>query len=289
MTTSDYTFTFDDAATTKSAGALGDAANADIQSILSASGPVAPAPVIQSPPDTYVRLPGGLVVGDSVVTNAEVQELTGEHEEALAKAHGNAVRFVRTLLNCGVVNIGDDRASQSTLKDLSIGDREALILGIRRATFGSDVTLNHWMCPNCGELLDVTVSLDDIPVKRLDEPDRTEYEVPLRKGGKATVRVPNGHDQEFVLENDGLTLSEQNTLLLSRAVIRLEDADGNVTLVQGRPGKVKPLGIADRNTLLKWCNQIQPGPQYDEVKFKHEECGKEVSVPLSVAELFRDL
>lgn len=283
--TYDYSFTFDDEAKTVQAS---EGSNADVAALLTS--PSSARPEIAPPSaDTYVRLPGGLVLGGEVIDSAEVQELTGEHEEALAKARGNASRFIRTLLNCGVVSIGDEKASASVLKDLSIGDRETLILGIRRATFGNEVELIGYMCRSCEAVIDINVPLADIPIKRLDEPARDVYEVPLRKGGKAFVRIPNGHDQEFVLESEALTESEQNTLLLSRAVLRIQDSEGHATEVLKRPSKVKGLGIADRRTLLKWCSEIQPGPQYDDVKFVHEECGKEGSVSLSVADLFRDL
>lgn len=280
----DYSFTFDDAQKAEHAS---EGSNADVSALLSGSS--TPRPEIEDPSDTYVKLPGGLLVGGVLITDAEVQELTGEHEEALAKARGNASRFIRTLLGCGVVSIGDEKATPTLLKDLSIGDRETLILGIRRATFGDDVELTGYVCTGCDTAIDIPISLDAIPVKKLDEPERQVYEVPLRKGGKAFVRIPNGHDQEFVLESDALTESEQNTLILSRAVIRFEDADGRVTEVQNRPSKVKVLGIADRRALLNWFAEIQPGPQYDEVGFVHEECGKEGSASLSVADLFRGL
>src|SRR5690349_3878902 len=70
-----------------------------------------PAPVISDVPDTYVKLPAGMLMDNEVVQDAEVQELTGKHEELLAKAKqsNNAARYVNTLLQCGVVSIGNTK------------------------------------------------------------------------------------------------------------------------------------------------------------------------------------
>lgn len=94
-------------------------------------------PLIEEPPDTVVKLPGGLLTANGeVIREAEVRELTGEHEEALVRVRrsGSFVKFVNMLLTCGVVTLGSEAATAKTLTRLLLGDRDALILGIRRAT-----------------------------------------------------------------------------------------------------------------------------------------------------------
>src|SRR5580698_8724844 len=105
------------------------------------------APEAEMPPDTLVHLPGGLVRGAQVIRAAEVRELTGEHEEALARAAraqpGSVVHFLNTLLECGVVRFGSEDPSQTQafLRDTLVGDRDQLLIGIRRATYGDDIEL----------------------------------------------------------------------------------------------------------------------------------------------------
>lgn len=261
-----------------------DAADAAAKQAFSSVGE---PPQIDPPSDDcFVRLPGGLLRDGDVVRDAEVQELTGEHEEALAKARGNPIRFVSTLLRSGVVSIGDEKATPQALKDLLVGDRDTLVLGIRRATFGNDVEFEDFVCPGCREHLDITLHLEDIPIRELD--GEREFEVPLRKGGKAHVRLPNGHDQEKVFANPDLTDAEHNTILLAQVVSAVEAPDGTITRVSGDK-HVKRLGIADRRSILDAISERNPGPRYDDVKFTHESCETEVELPLSVATLFLGL
>lgn len=286
MSNYDYDLTFDDPADAVDAALAPEAANTLAAAAL--AGSVGPAPEIEPPADTHVSLPGGLLLGDgTLLTTAEVRELTGEHEETLAKAQGHPARLMSALLRCGVVSIGDEPATPARLKALSIGDREALILGIRRATFGGEIEFEGFPCPHCGDVLDLSIPLDQIPVRKLEDPRKTEYEIPLRKGGTAFVRIPTGADQEAALENMNLSVAEQNTVLLTGIVTRLVAADGTSVLVKGRTSLIKGLGIADRKAIVQWCANVQPGPMYDKVSFVHEACDKEVPLFLTVGDLFR--
>ena len=100
-----------------------------------------PEPDPEIPPNDLVDLPGGIIRAD-VIRTAVVRELTGKDEEALARASQslNPFHFVNTLLECGVVRFGqeDESETRQLLKEALIGDRDALILGIRRATYGDN-------------------------------------------------------------------------------------------------------------------------------------------------------
>lgn len=237
-------------------------------------------PQIEPPGDDEVRLPGGLVLSDgSVRKDALVRELTGEDEEALAKAAGNLLRFTRTLLSA-VVEVGGEPATKEIIRDLLVGDREALILGIRRATFGNEVTFEQFTCPGCGDQLDITVDLSTLDTKELENPEKREFEVSLRKGA-AIVRLATGADQEAVMDMGVATGAEENTLLLSRCVLSINGKKVNTR------EQVKQLGLADRKALIAFLAEQQPGPRYDEVKSKHEDCETEFPIYLAVDDLFR--
>lgn len=248
-----------------------------------------PAPIIEDLPDTYVKLPAGLVTSTGVSQDAEVQELTGEHEERLAKTRSanNAAKYVNTLLQCGTVAIGGKPATPELLDSLIQGDLDMLILGIRRATFGDEFEVFEIECPSCSELSDITMSLKDIPIKTLDDPETREFIIDLRKGRKAKVQYPTGAVQNLIFKNP-LTIPEMNSLTLAECVISFIEADGTEKLSNGL-ADVKRMNVMDRNTIQQFIHNNQPGPRYDEVKAICPSCEGEVPVPLNVGILFREL
>lgn len=264
------------------------AAQAVAEAFLSAEAAVADEPFepvfIQRPPDCSVVLPGGLLDMDgNVVTDAEVWELTGEDEEALAKADAtkNIGRFISTLLKRGVVRIGEEEpVSKGTLDSLLIGDRDMLLLAIRKATYGHEMEYGT-RCPYCFEQLEAVIDLNtDVPIKKMDEPKHS-YEVPLRNDKKAVVRLAQGEDQDKILSLVGKSVPEMNTALLGSCVLTI---DGNPT--QGA-ASVRALGMQDRKTLLDFITAEQPGPKYEEVKINCPACEREVSLDIDLGVLFR--
>lgn len=250
-----------------------------------------PHPEIDVPPEGVVNLPGGLVVNGQVVREVEVQELTGAHEEALARAKlsNNPARFVSTLLQCGVVSLGGHEATRELLLQLLVGDRDALLLGIRRATYGDEIELEDSNCPFCGEGFGLTITLDDIPTVELADPHMDAvFTIDLRRDRKARVRLAVGADQEAVMANPDLSMAERNTVLLSRCVVTLTGADGSERSVTAQPSLVRDgLSIPDRSKILEELRKRQPGPRLEQITFTHEICGREVPLPLEVGTLFR--
>src|SRR5579862_3101343 len=174
----------------------------------------APAPEVKFPEGDIVTLPGGLAKKDGVIKTVEVRELTGEDEESLAKASqsANPFTFLDRLLRCGVTRIGDTK-DEKLLGQMLIGDREAIILGIRRATYGDEIKVSEWECPNCNNKAELVFSIDDIPSAKLDDPSDAEFTVPMRKGGSAKVRLATGEDQLAVFDKPDLTQAQRETVL----------------------------------------------------------------------------
>jgi hypothetical protein len=269
------------------------AANAAIARLLSEGGEVA-KPEIALPAGGQFRLPGGFVSGGDYSNaryDAEVRELTGADEETISKARNGGIgKFISTLLVSGTVSVGDQKASAALLSNMLLGDRDMLLLEIRRATYGDDIVWDRYSCPHCGDEFRLTVTLDEIPIRTLDDPADRVFEVSLRRGRKAFVRLPVGADQEAVLAIvDRATESEQNTLLISRCIVSVVEADGNENAVAGNPDFARSLGIVDRKSILDAIEEKQPGPQYNEVKFTHDSCGKEVPLFISAGDLFQGL
>jgi hypothetical protein len=269
------------------------AANEAIKAALDSAGPEWPSP---DPLESdLVTLPGGLVLEDDVViTTARVKELTGTDEEAIARAaiSGNPFHFLNVLLESGVVQVGDQPAkkTKSLLKKLLVGDRDALIMGIRRVTYGDEIEQEEWTCPECDTESDLSIPLADVPVKKLDTPSDAIFEVEMRKGRVATVALATGGDQLAVFENPKLNIKERDSLLLARALISIKEANGVVNGTAGfANGTVAAMNMADRNKILKELAQRQPGPQFNDVKFVHDSCNKEVTVAVGIGEMFPDL
>ena len=76
------------------------------------------APKIIPPSDTTVELPGGyLTPAGEILRTAEVRELNGKDEEAIAKAN-NVGKALMTILQRGTVRIGDQKVDEKLLDNL---------------------------------------------------------------------------------------------------------------------------------------------------------------------------
>lgn len=251
-------------------------------------------PEVPFPPDDFVKL-NGAKINDKWVNTAVVQELTGEHEEALSRAMqtNDMFHFMDTLLACGVAKLGDlgPAETKRALKDLLVGDQDELVLAIRRVTYGNEMEIVDWICPNCGRTSTINLPLDqDDVVKRitLDKPTERYFDVDLTKGGTAHVRWNTGADKTAMFDGE-LNSAERNTVLLSRIVETITDEHGQLHVIAAEPSYVLRMRLRDRNEILKKLTELRPGPRYNEVVFEHEECATEVTLALGVRDLFRDL
>lgn len=248
--------------------------------------------------DSFVRLPGGLHLGgDDYIWTAEIRELNGGHEEQMARAaqSGNNYHFLETLLACGTARLGskDPAETAALLPRLLTGDRDMLGLAIRCVTYGEEFEYFDFVCPLCGGYTaKITCSLlpkpdGDIELRTLAHPRDAAFDVPLRHGGTASVRLPDGNDQKYLAEFMNTTPTERNSALLRRCVTKVTEPSGIVRDVAAEPSVILAMSAGDRRTLIKSVTDRQPGPQLlAGVKFQHLDCGKEVSLPVTLGALF---
>lgn len=238
-------------------------------------------PKITAPSDTLVELPGGYVTAaGEVITTAEVRELTGKDEEAISKS-ATMGKAILTVLQRGTVKVGDLPADEKLLDDLLVGDRDAILLGIIKATFGN-VTEMPTYCSGCGELKTVAVDLDkDIKKKVLASPLEERVFTVKGKKGDIVVRLPNGKVQKELLNNADKTAAELNTLVLEKTVISIDGVD-----VISK-SQVQNLNIIDRRKITEEINRRSPGPQFEDLKVSCPDCEGEVTVPINLGNLFR--
>jgi hypothetical protein len=235
---------------------------------------------ITMPPDTTVKLPGGLYDPfDGLITTAEVRELNGVDEEAISKVN-DIGKSLLLILERATVKIGDKPATKELLDSLYAGDREMILLGIRKVTFGNTVKMGPWECTGCGEAQVFTVNLDEnVDIKELN--GEREFTVDC-KVGPVVATLPKGALQKAIVDSSNKTSAELDTILLKQCVISI---NGNDLLDQEA---VRRLSIQDRRTLLKEITDRNPGPQLGDIKSSCSSCGQEVPLPLTLADLFRE-
>lgn len=230
-------------------------------------------------PDTFVTLPGGWLTTDGdLVTEAEVRELTGEDEEALARITSPG-KLLLEILQRGTVKVGDEKATRKVLDSLLSGDRDALLLAIRRVTFGDDVSYQS-ACSACGEFGTFEIDLStDIDMRPLEDQNDRVFSVET-KAGVVEATLPTGITQRELMSSTDKTVAEVNTALLA----------GCVLSVNGMPSlgvsTVKRLGIRDREKITLAIAERNPGPRFNDVKKECPECGGEATLSMSLAALF---
>lgn len=170
-------------------------------------------------------LPGGLALADGrVLRRATLRQLTGREEEWLAASAGvPAAPLTSRLLAACLVELDGEPGGLELARRLLVGDRDLLVLELRRLTFGSRVAAVLG-CPACGAKMDVDFDLDAVPVEL--RPQTPVFEVPVEqeRGPPRPVRfrLPTGADQEAVL---GFEPEAAAAALLERCLL---DAPGEL-------------------------------------------------------------
>jgi len=237
--------------------------------------------VTKAPSDTTVKLPGGYILPTGeVVKTAEVRELNGADEEAIAKV-GSTAKALNILLQRGLVKLGDKEVTRDDLDVLLSGDRDAILLGIRKVTFGPLIPLVI-RCPHCSTDQNTEVDLDDdVPVRELSDPIADRFWEVITKQGVVRLGLPNGITQKKLMDNIDKTSSEINTMILGGCIISV---NGSPSI--GAPTALA-LGMSERSELLTSITDRNPGPRLGEVKKVCKACGEDIPLPLSLLDLFR--
>ena len=236
---------------------------------------------ITPPSDTVVNLPGGYITSaGEVTTEAEVRELNGRDEEEISKAT-TLGKALLTILKRGTVRVGNEPVTEQMLDNLLSGDRDMLLLGIFKATFGNIAHLGGY-CGSCAEAKDVDIEIDkDIQIKVLTDALNDRTFVVKGKSLEYTVTLPTGVTQKELMLSADKTVAELNTLLLEQTIIKIGEAPV-VSKIQ-----VQNLGLTDRRKIVDEINKRVCGPQFEDLTLGCPDCEGEVQVPISLGTLFR--
>jgi hypothetical protein len=145
-----------------------------------------------------VRLPGGVWREGACARDATLRSLGPDDERALADAAEeiSPAQLATAALGRALVGVGGATAGgEETARELTIGDRQALLLHLRRITVGERMSC-VFSCPmpECGEQLELELRVEDLLV-RAEGPTRRWHEVE-HGGRRARFRLPTGGDQE---------------------------------------------------------------------------------------------
>lgn len=123
-----------------------------------------------------VELPIGFLHEGKLLTSAEIVPMTGRVRKVIARpeVRQNPARVIDTLLMECVRSVGTlGRPKKSLIEAMFLGDRDFLIMEIRRISLGKDVH-STLTCDSCNEKMSMTVDLTrDVPVKKLKEIEYT--------------------------------------------------------------------------------------------------------------------
>jgi len=236
-------------------------------------------PEIVSPSDTTVELPGGYInAAGEVIRTAEVRELNGKDEETISKTN-NLGKAILTVLQLGTVKIGNEPATDKILDDLLVGDRDAILLGILKATFGSKIKIPIFVDGE-DKLVEVDVNTD-IKIKLLTDPINERVFTVKGKSIDYTVKLPNGVVQREMINNMEKTPAELSTIVLENTVVRIGE---NPVYSKSQ---VLALSVIDRRKIIDEINKRAPGPQFEDVVVVDPDTGSEVTVPINLGSLFQ--
>ena len=217
-----------------------------------------------------VALPGGLIVGDRRLDHAELRPLSGREEEWLARHRGlPSARAVTWLLGACLIAIGDQAVNEALVRNLLVGDRDYLILALRKMTLG-DRFQGVLPCRACSALMDIGFGADDVPVESRPQ---TAAWYTLEVGAAGTpsrtvrFRLPTGGDQEAVLDLDADAGADA---LLERCIAD----DGGA-----------PLTSTEREAVIAEMDRL--APQLDiELDLTCPECGHAFVAPFDLTAFF---
>ncbi len=149
-----------------------------------------------------VVLPGGIWCDGVLHREAELRPLTGEDEALLLEAGAALSPARRTTLLLGrcLTRLGPwAPVPAEAVRDLAVGDREALLLHLRRLSLGERLQC-VLRCPDpaCGERMDLDLEVRDLLVPP-SPAAALWHEVEFAAEGsrwRARFRLPTGADQE---------------------------------------------------------------------------------------------
>jgi hypothetical protein len=179
-----------------------------------------------------VGLPRGHWIDGVCHRQAQLRPLTGEDEaflfdsgEFLLPAQRTTALLARCLVQLGPLQ----EVTPDTVRSLTVGDREALLLQLRRLTLG-DRLQSVLSCPrgSCGKKMDLELKTDDVLVPPYSSTDERHQMTVADNGANYTVffRPLTGTDVEAAASVARTDLGAAADQLLRRCVVSVDCDNG---------------------------------------------------------------
>lgn len=210
----------------------------------------------------------------TVHKEVEIRELAGIDEENISKpdVRGNIGKVITTLLSSVVVRIGDLNPKtigsrgkwEKIFRELPMGDRDKIMLEIRKFSNGNEIELDM-KCPSCKQKIKHIVEIESDIEERSLEVDALSIPFELPKGirnkegevcNTGFIRLPNGVDQEQLDAVARKNAGQANTTLLARTIAEI-DGYGRVAL-----SDLRNMSVRDRDYLIKLLDDSSYGPKF---------------------------
>ncbi len=192
-----------------------------------------------------ITLPRGYWIDGTCQREVWLRPINGSDEDFLLDAGElllPAHRITALLARCLELLGPTAPVTDETVRSLTVGDREALLLHLRRLTMGDSLQgVVDCPAPDCGEKMDLDLKASELLLPPYDA-CRQSYEVEITENGsdyQVRFRLPTGADQEdaaILARADPQAAAER---LLYRCVESVTDGDGE-------PVEALPPAIADR-------------------------------------------
>ena len=226
---------------------------------------------VQRPREMEFTLPIGYANGDAVVRRqGALRKMTGRDEAILADKsnHRNGGKLVTELIHSCVVRFeGEEKLSKQDVANWYSADRNFVLLRLRSFTFGPELEARY-TCGSCGEQIEVTENLDELPVRSLPPGEALEdIRVELEDGywdqdgachTSLTLTLPRGSDESAVAPQIRKNPSLGKNALLCRCIKSFGDMPQHRVEALG-PKLLADLTLTDRRIIDKALNRAAPG------------------------------
>lgn len=252
-----------------------------------------------------VTLPIGYKGADGKIYNTAIfTAMDGNDEELIMdkKVASNGANVVTTLLAQKIVSLSDDegheldRISHNMIKGMFTGDRDALLLAIRKLSLGNIMTINA-QCPRCNEKYEIDIDLEEDVVTKNWDPEENELHRSKQGVGYVDFELPDGVSDGETIHKKGYlklptgALEEQlapmvnqnpgkaNTALITACIEQL----GDLPMVDTK--LVRSMTRRDREYITNLIKNANVGPQF-RVGVSCPYCGTDFKVMLELPNFF---
>lgn len=238
-----------------------------------------------------VQLPGGYY--DTAGTRhreVELSPLSGRDEELLAARTRAPAELVTGVLARCLRRVGTlAPVDEAIARELTVGDRQYLLLKLREATFGPRVALvTSCSWPDCGEKVDIDFEIPQVPLREATSGPVYEVELSAAALPAASAearlvrfRLPTGADQEHCTPLLEVNPAAALHALLSACLVQV---GAQQPPSPERIAELSPLARAEIDAAM---TARSTGPALT-MRARCPGCGRGFTVPLDLQELFFD-